>query len=158
MTAMDDSALGSAPRWAVVASGLLSLVGLGISTYLTIAHFVGVQALACNANSIVNCEVVTTSAQSTLLGIPVAILGLCYFVVAVPFYSPWAWRSSRRLVHIIRLAGAVAGMAFVLWLITAELLIIGKICLWCSGVHLVTFILFVITMLTVPKMLSGEDA
>lgn len=155
---MNDNALGSPPRWAIVASGLLSLIGLGISIYLTIAHFVGVQALACSANSIVNCEAVTTSAQSTVLGVPVAILGLCYFVVAVPFYSPWAWRSSMRLVHLIRLLGAITGIIFVLWLITAELLIIGKICLWCSGVHVVTFLLFVITMLTVPKMLSGEEA
>jgi uncharacterized membrane protein len=152
-----DASVGTAPRWAVIASGVLSLIGLGIATYLTIAHFVGVQALACSANSIVNCEVVTTSAQSTILGVPVAVLGLCYFVVAVPFYSPWAWRSPRRIVHVIRLVGAISGMVFVLWLIAAEMLIIGKICLWCSGVHLTTFALFVITMATVPTMLQGDQ-
>lgn len=158
MTATEEKPLGFAPRGVVIATGMLSVVGLAISIYLTVAHFVGVQALACNSNSLVNCEVVTTSAQSSVLGVPVAILGLCYFIVAVPFYSPWAWRSRTRLIHIIRLAGAIAGMIFVLWLITAELVIIGKICLWCSGVHLITFALFVMTMLTVPRMLSGDDA
>ena len=34
-----------------------------------------------------------------------------------------------------------------------ELVIIGKICEWCTGVHIVTFVIFVTTLTTVPKML-----
>jgi uncharacterized membrane protein len=60
-------------------------------------------------------------------------------------------------VHLLRLIFAIAGIGFVLWLVTAELLIIKAICLWCTGVHLTTFALFVVTMLTVPTMLARED-
>jgi uncharacterized membrane protein len=42
----------------------------------------------------------------------------------------------------------------VLWLLTAELVIIKKICLWCTGVHIITFILFVITLTTAPAVLA----
>jgi len=145
-----------APRWVVATTGILALAGLGISTYLTIAHFVGTQALACSDNGAINCAKVTTSPESVILGIPVAILGLAFYLAAVPLFSPWAWRSRDRRVHIVRLVAIGTGMLFVLWLIAAELLIIGAICLWCTGVHIVTFALFAITVTTVPKMLDGS--
>lgn len=135
----------------------LALVGLGISTYLTVVHFVGTQILACSATGLFNCDAVTTSAESRFLGIPVAVLGLAQYVVMTGLCSPWAWRSSRREVHLARLAFAVVGMGFVLWLISAELLIIHNVCEWCSGVHLVTFALFVCVVRAVPPMLGWTE-
>jgi uncharacterized membrane protein len=35
-------------------------------------------------------------------------------------------------------------MAFVLWLVAAELLIIKNICLYCTGIHIVTFVLLLL--------------
>lgn len=149
----------ASPRTVViVVSWLLAIGGLGISTYLTIAHFVGTQILACASNGAINCEIVTTSAQSRFLGLPVSVLGLCYFVAAVVLYSPWAWWAPWRALHLIRIAAAVIGMGMVLWLISAELLIIHKICLWCSGVHLITFILFVLTVTSAPAVLNRDGA
>ena len=52
----------------------LSLVALAAATYLTVAHYTSPKVLACSASGRVNCEAVTTSAQSTFLGIPVAVL------------------------------------------------------------------------------------
>lgn len=60
---------------------LVAVAGLAVSTYLTIARYTDPDVLVCERTSIVNCEVVTTSAQSTFLGIPVAGLGLAWFVV-----------------------------------------------------------------------------
>jgi len=45
-------------------------------------------------------------------------------------------------------------MAFVLWLIAAEVLIIGNICLWCTAVHLVTFTLLVVLTRVAPRQLG----
>jgi len=53
---------------------VLSLLGLADATYLTITHFEK-QVLVCPANSFINCLKVTTSAQSEILHIPVAVLG-----------------------------------------------------------------------------------
>ena len=88
---------------------------------------------------------VTTSPQSYVFGIPVAVLGLAFFLFAVAAMSPWAWRSRRREVHIVRLASTVVGIGFVLYLIYAELFIIGSICLYCTSVHVLTFVLFALT-------------
>jgi uncharacterized membrane protein len=148
-----------APTWKVVTTFVLSLGGLAISAYLTYVHFAGVQSLSCpGAGSVINCEKVTTSAQSYFLGMPVSVLGLVYYVVFTALNSPWAWRAADRRVHLARLAVAVIGMAFALYLVAAELVIIGNICIWCTSVHLITFIIFVLVLTTVPSMLGwGSD-
>jgi uncharacterized membrane protein len=64
------------------------VVGLGVSGYLTVEHYTTPAILACPAGQVVDCGRVTTSAQSVILGIPVAMLGLLYFVVMVALTGP----------------------------------------------------------------------
>ena len=39
----------------------------------------------------------------------------------------------------------VVAIGIVIYLIYAELIIIGSICLYCTSVHVITFVLFVLT-------------
>ena len=57
-------------------------------------------------------------------------------------------------VHVLRLAVAAVGIVTVLYLISTELFTVKKICLWCTGVHLVTFALFVIVATATPLLLE----
>jgi uncharacterized membrane protein len=135
----------AAPFWLQITTWLVAMAGLGVSIYLTIAHFTESTLAGCSESGLVNCTKVTTSPQSYVFGIPVAVLGLAFYLFAVAAMSPWAWRSSRREVHIVRLASTVVGIGFVLYLIYAELFIIGSICLYCTSVHVLTFVLFALT-------------
>ena len=135
---------GPAP-WLQITTLVLALAGLGVSIYLTIAHFTESALAGCSESGLVNCTKVTTSPQSYVFGIPVAVLGLAFFVFAVAIMSPWAWQSARREIHLARLASMVVGIGFVLYLIYAELFTIGSICLYCTSVHAITFVLFVLT-------------
>jgi len=137
------------PPWLQVASFVLAILGLVISAYETYAHFNGSHLAGCptGGNGTFNCTAVITSPQSMVFGvIPVAILGLLFYVAAVPLFSPWAWRMRRREVHLLRLGSVIVGMGFVMYLIYAELYQIGDICEYCTGVHIVTFLLFCITL------------
>jgi uncharacterized membrane protein len=138
---------GTAPLWLQLATWVLSLAGLGVSIYLTYAHFTQSALLGCAESSLINCTKVTTSPQSYVFGIPVAVLGLAFYLAAVALMSPWAWRAPRyrREISLLRIASLVVGMGFVLYLIYAELFIIGSICLYCTSVHAITFLLFVLT-------------
>ena len=140
-------------RWAVATTFLLSLIGLGISIYLTITHF-RPMLLVCSSTGTIDCAAVTTSAQSYFLGIPVAILGLGNFVVMSALNSPWGWRARSYWIHVSRFVLAIAGLVFVLWLLSAELLIIDHICLWCTGVHVVTFALLIVLSRVCPTQLG----
>jgi uncharacterized membrane protein len=148
--AVEAPETGTVPLWLQLTTWVLSLAGLGVSIYLTIAHFTESALLGCAESGTINCTKVTTSPQSYVFGIPVAVLGLAFFVGAVALMSPWAWRAPkyRREISILRIASLVVGMGFVLYLVYAELFIIDAICLYCTSVHAITFLLFLLTAIS----------
>jgi uncharacterized membrane protein len=122
---------------------ILSLYGLGASIYLTIAHYDTSITLACANKGLINCELVTTSPESILFGIfPVAVLGLAFYLFMVAINSPWGWRLSWPAARWVRFGSVIVGMCFVLYLIYAEIDLIHAICLWCTSVHVATFLIF----------------
>jgi len=141
------AAPGGVPRPRLSARMLItlgsSIVGLGIASYLTLAHYTSVVSLVCPNSGAINCDAVTTSSESYLLGIPVAVLGLAYFVVVLAFALPPVWRARHPYVAPARLALAVGGIGFVCYLLYAELYEVGKLCLWCTAVHVLTFVIFI---------------
>jgi uncharacterized membrane protein len=140
-------------RWQPLASLLLSVYGLGASIYLTITHFEP-KALECVHSATFNCEKVTQSPQSEIFGIPVAMLGLAFFVPMLVLCLPVLWRSAQRWVHLARLALSVTGVGMIIYLISAELFVIKAICLWCSSVHVATLLLFIIVATASPIVLA----
>lgn len=117
---------------------LLSIAGLLTSAYLSYTHF-NAGALLCSADAVVDCETVTTSEQSELFGIPVAFLGLAFFAFLTVICLPFAWRIEA--LKWVRLAAVGVGVLMVVYLVAAEFLVIGKICLWCTVVHVITLAL-----------------
>jgi uncharacterized membrane protein len=131
------------------ATFVVSILGLADSIYLVIEHFTQGQTFACPENATFNCLKVTTSAWSWLpaggppsFGIPVSVAGLAFFVFMVLVNSRWGWRAPWPVLHWVRLVSVIVGMVLVLYLVWAELFRINAICLFCTGVHILTFILF----------------
>ncbi|WP_396447860.1 vitamin K epoxide reductase family protein [Actinomadura sp.] len=144
------------PAWFQVAAWLLTLAGLGISVYLTITHY-DEGALVCSATSTIDCHAVTTSEYSTLLGIPMPLLGLAFFAGFAALLTPWALRSARPPLRWARVAGVSVGVLMVVYLVTVELAILHKICLWCTGVHAVTVALFLIVLIDEFRRIGQVD-
>jgi uncharacterized membrane protein len=113
--------------------------------YLTVAHYTSASILACSSRGAVNCERVTTSAQSELFGIPVAVLGMVWFAAMIALDLPRAWRANATVART-RIAVAGAGIVFVLYLVYAELFEIHAICLWCTAAHVLAFVVFVLAL------------
>jgi uncharacterized membrane protein len=145
------------PRWFRLTTLILSVLGLGLSVYLTITHYTDSAPAGCPVNSVVNCAKVTTSPESMIFGVfPVAVLGLAFYVFMVAVNSPWSWRPGMPLIRIARLAGVLTGIVFVLYLVYVELIEVNAICEYCTGVHLITFALFGLVMYsTAARGLSG---
>ncbi len=138
-----------APRWARVTALLLSVAGLLVSAYLTVEHYSSQTTLACPETGVVNCVKVTTSSYSTLAGVPMALLGLLFFAAMTVLCTPVVWRLSNPWVGRARLAGSVAGVVMVAYLVWAELFRIDAICLWCTVVHALAVALFAVLALGV---------
>jgi uncharacterized membrane protein len=131
------------PRWLAPLSLTWSGLGLLGSVYLTYEHYTGSTTLACPASGAVDCAKVTSSAWSTLLGIPVAPLGLVFFAVMLVLCRPGLLRRRSTVLDVARLGFCGVGLLTALYLLWAELFQIHAICLWCTGVHILTFLLFV---------------
>jgi uncharacterized membrane protein len=128
------------PAWARYGSLGLSAAGLAISIYLTVDHFTTSPVLACPATATVNCQKVLTSPSAVVLGIPVAVYGLVFFVAMVALTVPAAWRDDR--LRRVRLGMCLVGVAAVVYLVGVELFVLDSICLWCTAVHVLTVALF----------------
>jgi uncharacterized membrane protein len=160
----------SAPSWARWSSFGLSLGGLAVSVYLTVEHATAARTLACPETGVVNCATVLSSPQSVVLGIPVAVLGLAYFVVMAVLTTPPMWRRDgppgrsqdgppvwRRwapgsrgggpLLDRVRVGLAAVGVLSVLYLVFVELFVVDAICLWCTVVHILTVALFAVLVM-----------
>lgn len=132
----------------------LALVGLLIVGYLTLLHYDSSVPLVCSAGSYVNCETVLTSPSATVLGVPVAVWGLAWFTVASALAAGLlraqvrdAWNTLR----IASLAWTAAGTVGVLYLVYQEVGVIGKLCAWCTGVHVIIVAMLVVQVAGLPE-------
>jgi uncharacterized membrane protein len=134
------------PRWPWRIGLGLCILGLGIAGYLTYEHYTASRTLSCPAGGgVINCFKVTTSGYSKMDGVPVAVLGLVFFAVMAVLQSPPAWRSPNRALRAGRVGWSVVGVATALWLVYAELFKLDAICEWCTAVHVVSLLLFIVT-------------
>jgi uncharacterized membrane protein len=130
--------------WTILA---VSVAGVAVAAYLTYEHFTAGTTLACPDTGVVNCLKVTSSQYSKVFGIPVALLGLLFFVGMTALSLPPLWRTKSPWPGRLRLTAVVVGVVFICYLIWAELFQIDAICLWCTVVHALTFVLFVLVLL-----------
>ncbi|WP_030144878.1 vitamin K epoxide reductase family protein [Spirillospora albida] len=146
----------SRPRWWQATAWVLTLTGLGISVYLTVTHYEE-SALLCSASSSVDCRAVTTSEYAELLGIPMPLLGLAFFIGMAVLITPWALRSTWPPLRWGRLAATAVGVLMVVYLVAVEVAILHKICLWCTGVHVVTILLFILVLFDDIRRIGLDD-
>ncbi|WP_026411444.1 vitamin K epoxide reductase family protein [Actinomadura oligospora] len=143
-------------RWFPLLAWPLTLAGLAISIYLTYSHY-DKKALVCSTNATIDCHAVTTSKYSKLLGVPLPLLGLLFFVGFAVLITPWALRNASPLFRWSRLGSAAVGVLFVVYLVTVELAVLDKICLWCTGVHIITILIFVLVLADEFRRLGEVD-
>lgn len=138
---------GTLPRWLPLTATVVAVAGLGVSVYMTYEHFTGSKTLACPNTGVINCAKVTSSPESVIFGVPMAILGLLFFAGMLALNLPAVWRRADSWLRGLRLAGASVGVLFVLYLLYVELFEVNAICLWCTAVHVLSFVLFVLVVM-----------
>ena len=118
------------------ASVALCLAGVGIAGYLTYVHYAGLRPI-CGISH--GCETVQTSSYASLVGIPVALLGLISYVLIL---ITLRMRDERALLTGYGLT--LIAFSFSVYLTYRELFTIHAICSWCVS-SLIVFSLLAIT-------------
>ena len=125
---------------------LASLAGIGISAYLTVAHY-SPTSLACPASGLFNCEMVLSSSYGVIEGsnVPTAAGGIVWFAMSAGLAAS-LWRRPRSVLAKLQLAWAGIGLLTVLYLVYIEIVKLGAICAWCSVAHILVLSIFLIAL------------
>src|ERR1019366_1020871 len=138
---------------------VLSLVSIAISIYLTSVHYAKVP-LICSTNGLIDCASVLSSSYSVVPGttIPITIPGLAWgLAMAALAFAAWRLWPERRALRIAEFVLSLLAMVGVLYLVYAELVRLHHICAWCTVLHVIILILFLITMLNLHDPEADEE-
>ncbi|MDQ3863117.1 MAG: vitamin K epoxide reductase family protein [Actinomycetota bacterium] len=102
----------------------LAALGLLISAYLTWTHFAGLAPI-CTAGSD-GCETVQSSRYATMLGVPVALLGVIAYGGLIFSAALWG-----EVGIYLGLLISLVGTLFSAYLTYLELFVISALCQWC---------------------------
>ncbi len=121
---------------------VLGLIGIWDTSYLTYSHFL-LHPLACFSNEVVkvnSCQVVTDSIYSTVLGVPLALIGLGYYLTVTTLA---ALSFKEKYTYLLNLILPIASLSslFSIRLIYLQVNVIGHLCYYCLLSALVSFIL-----------------
>lgn len=125
----------------------VSAVGFADATYLTVKHYLG----GVPPCTIHGCEVVLTSAQSEIMGIPVALLGALYYAAILALAL--AYLASKKET-VLRHAAyfTTAGLIASAYFVYLQLFVIGAICLYCMLSATTSTLLFATGMYVLMAM------
>ncbi len=125
-------------------------IGVGISVYLTTIHYEHV-APVCTVTGIINCSNVLKSRFSTVPGtsLPITIPGMLWFLLSgalalLGLAAAWRGKEEHARLRLYQVLWSAAGMLFVLYLVYAEIVQLHNICEWCTGVHILTLVTFIL--------------
>jgi len=97
----------------------------------------------CDINPILSCGSVISTEQASLFGFPNPVLGVMGFTIVIMFGALlFIGVELPRLMWLGLNFGALAGMVFVIWLVSQSLYAIGALCPWCMVVWAVTIPIF----------------
>ncbi|PIN87651.1 hypothetical protein COV12_02710 [Candidatus Woesearchaeota archaeon CG10_big_fil_rev_8_21_14_0_10_32_24] len=117
---------------------ILSLIGLFTSVYLFQHHYALLQGSTnCDFSEHISCDVVNGSIYAEIFYVPVALLGLLWFVVMI--FLTWHSIPKPKLFVPAMVIWSGVGFLFLFYLVGVEILL-KTICLYCTIIHVIVLI------------------
>jgi uncharacterized membrane protein len=134
-------------QWGMI---LLAIAGLGVSAYLMWGYTVEGAELACGGSS--GCEEVKESSYSSVLGIPLPVLGMGSYAVllALVILQVWFTVKNEQWAAYTALAAfgiSLVGVLYSAYLTYIELFVIYAICRWCVASAVIMAVFFILSIL-----------
>lgn len=127
---MSDTSSGGAPRNRVLFAliAVLSLAGIVVSAISLQRHYARSATQFCDFNQQFNCDIVNRSEYSSIMGIPVAAIGVAGYALLLWLST---FHRSRPETPNRLLGAAFAGLAFALYLTYIEAYRLETWCILC---------------------------
>ena len=142
------------PNWILAAFLVVGFVGFADTAYLTVKHYSGAP-LECSIFK--GCEKVTTSRYATMGGVPLALLGLVYYLAIILLTI--AYLDTRREgLFLFTARATTVGFLSSAWFVYLQLYVIRAVCPYCmisAGASTILFVLGMIVLRSRTLSKSG---
>jgi vitamin-K-epoxide reductase (warfarin-sensitive) len=108
--------------------GILAVCGIVVSSISLQHHFATSKTAYCDLGGMLNCDIVNRSEYSSILGIPVALIGMLGYATLAGLASVYR---DRMETPALLFAGATIGLAFALYLTYVEARVLHVYCILC---------------------------
>ena len=130
---------------------IYSFIGVGLigfidAVFLTVKHFQG--TIGCSVIS--GCQAVLDSSYSTILGIPVALLGAAYYLTIIIIALLYIDIKKDIILKILSYF-PITGFVFSLWLVYLQFFVINAVCQYCMLSALTSITIFILAMVLLKK-------
>lgn len=145
-----QSAMSTLTRRIYRAIAVLALAGAVVSSIALFHHYGKDKTTYCDFGENFNCDVVNRSSYSTLLGIPVALIGIAGYLSVLALAT--FYRQKAETPGMLLLA-AVAGLGFALYLTYIEAYVLATWCIVCVSSLTAIFLISVLSSVLFARSL-----
>lgn len=149
VTPNESVTVGRCTRVLFALVSVLSLAGVIVSAVSLQRHYAKSATQFCDLSQQFSCDIVNRSEYSSIIGIPVAAIGVGGYAVLFVLST---FRKSRIETPKQLLAAGIAGLAFALYLTYIEAYVLTT---WCILCLMSLFLIFLITVLAIIIKLKG---
>jgi uncharacterized membrane protein len=115
-------------RWILLGIALAAVAGLAVSSVSLVHHYGREQTSYCDLGASFNCDIVNRSIYSSVMGIPVALIGILGYLGLLGLATVYRTRAE---TPVMLLTGSVAGLGFALYLTYIEKFVLATWCILC---------------------------
>ena len=144
---MQSSVNSSYPRVLIIIA-ILAIAGIAVSSVSLWHHYSPSKTSFCDFGEDFNCDIVNKSEYSTILGVPVSLIGIVGYAGLLAFAT--VYRSRPNSPKII-FCGALAGLLFALYLTYIEAFVLSTWCILCLSSFFVIFCIAVLSLIAVAQ-------
>ena len=107
---------------------VLAVCGIVVSSVSLQHHYATSKTAFCDIGETFDCDIVNRSEYSSILGIPVALMGMLGYAALAGLATVYR---ERRETPVMLFSGAAVGLAFALYLTYIEARVLGVYCILC---------------------------
>jgi uncharacterized membrane protein len=142
-------------RRLMVAVALVALAGVAVSSVSLYHHFSKSKTSFCDIGETFNCDLVNRSSYSTVLGVPVALIGILGYLLILALATIYRVKAE---TPVMLLVVSAAGLGFALYLTYIEGRVLGVWCILCLTSLTLIFASAVLSaVLAVKSLRRAED-
>ena len=130
---------------------IYSFIGVGLigfidAVFLTVKHYQG--TIGCSVIS--GCQSVLDSSYSTVFGVPVALMGVAYYLSIIIIALLYIDIDKKIILKILSYF-PITGFVFSIWLVYLQFFVINAICQYCMLSALTSITIFILAMVLLKK-------